>query len=268
MPANKSLSWINYVQVMQGQKYLPQELQIEGLEHILNFNQVTHTVFNHSIPWVYVLDYTSGKYLLISKSMKLMLGYDPQYFMDGGIDLVFDNYEKKHFRLFNEEIFPDRLKILSRIDPSEHPNYIFSYNFQYRSKKGEMINVLQRNCFVKSDANGNPLMSFGVITNVNHYLAGNPVIQVVEKIGEDGILDEANVIFKRSYYLNGEEQLFTRRERELLRWMSEGLSSKQIADKLFISEHTVIAHRRNMMQKINASNITELVSFALKNQLL
>jgi DNA-binding CsgD family transcriptional regulator len=268
MPAQKSLSWINFVQLMQRQRYLPEDLQTEGLEHILNINQITHNVFNYSIPWIYVLDYTSGKYLLISKSMKPMLGYDHQYFMDGGLDLVFDNYEKKHFRLFNEEIFPDRLKILSGIPPVEHPNYVFSYNFQYRNKKGEMINLLQRNCFVKSDEQGNPLLSFGVISNVNHYLSVNPVIQVVEKIGEDGVLDEVNTIFKKSYYLNKEQQLFTKRELELLRWMSEGLSSKELADKLFISEHTIIAHKRNMMQKLNASNITELVSFALKNQLL
>jgi DNA-binding CsgD family transcriptional regulator len=266
--ARQKISWSQYVEEIQQQKYLPQQLETEGLEHILNINQVTLAVFNHSIPWIYLLDYTSGKYLLISKSMKLMLGYDPDYFIKGGIDIVFEHYEKKHFQLFNEEIFPDRLEVLKKIPPEEHPNHIFTYNFQFRSRKGEYINILQRNCFVKSDDKGNPLLSFGVITNINHYKTENPVIQVVEKISEDGIFDNANTVFKKTYFLNKEDTLFTKRELELLKWMAEGLTNKEIAGKLFISEHTIVAHKRNMMTKSNSSNVTELVSFAIRNHLL
>lgn len=264
----RNTSWTNYVADIQRRAFLPEELNIEGMEQILNLNQVTHAVFNHSIPWIYLLDYTSGKYRLISKSMRLMLGYEPSYFLDGGLSAVFENYEQTHFRLFNQEIFPDRLEVLRNIPFAEYSNYIFTYNFRYRSRSGEYINLLQRNCFIKSDASGNPLLSFGVITNVNHYKSESPVIQVVEKINPEGFFDEANTVFKKSYYLNNEDKIFTRREKELLKWIAEGLTTKEIASKLFISEHTVIAHKRNMMTKSNSGNTTELVSFAVKNQLL
>jgi DNA-binding CsgD family transcriptional regulator len=264
----RSTTWAGYITDIQKRNFLPEELKIEGMEQILGLNQVTQAVFNHSIPWIYLLDYTSGRYMLISKSMKLMLGYEPEDFLNGGLEITFDNYENNHFRLFNEEIFPDRLKILRKIPPSEHPNYIFTYNLRYRSRKGSYINLLQRNCFVKSDEQGNPLLSFGVISNINYFKSDNPVIQVVEKINPEGFFDDTNTISKKSYFLNKEDSLFTRREKELLKWIAEGLTSKEIADKLFISEHTVIAHRRNMMTKSNSGNITELVSFAIKNQLL
>ncbi len=51
----------------------------------------------------------------------------------------------------------------------------------------------------------------------------------------------------------------TTREREILSCIAEGLSSKQIASKLFISEYTVANHRKNMLSKLGARSSAELV---------
>lgn len=54
---------------------------------------------------------------------------------------------------------------------------------------------------------------------------------------------------------------FTAREMELIQLLSQGLSSKIIADKLNISKDTVDTHRRKMLKKANAYNTTELLNF-------
>ena len=54
---------------------------------------------------------------------------------------------------------------------------------------------------------------------------------------------------------------FTEREMELIQLLSQGLSSKIIADKLEISKDTVDTHRRKMLKKANAYNTTELLNF-------
>ena len=107
--------------------------------------------------------------------MQTMLGYKTKEFLEGGIDFTLENYNQKHLKLFNEEMFPDRLEILKKIPYQEHPNYIFSYNFQFKNRKGEYINLLQRNSIIKSDENNNPLMSFGLITNINHFKSEIPL---------------------------------------------------------------------------------------------
>ena len=147
------MSYINY---MKEQAFGPEQLATAGLERIMALNETIHDAFSHSVPWIYLLDYTSGKYLMISKSMKLMMGYDSKYWEQGGLDLTLQKYQKDHLRLFNEDIFPDRLEVLKKIPPAEHPNYVFSYNMQIQAKSGEYVNLLQRNCFVKSDPAGNP----------------------------------------------------------------------------------------------------------------
>ncbi len=59
----------------------------------------------------------------------------------------------------------------------------------------------------------------------------------------------------------------TERETEILRLIAEGLSNKEIGDKLFISHRTVDTHRTNLMKKLDAHNIAALIRFAIRNGL-
>jgi DNA-binding CsgD family transcriptional regulator len=54
-------------------------------------------------------------------------------------------------------------------------------------------------------------------------------------------------------------------EKKILVQISQGLSSKQIADKLFLSEHTVKTHRKNLMKKNQCGSSSELVRKAILN---
>jgi DNA-binding CsgD family transcriptional regulator len=58
--------------------------------------------------------------------------------------------------------------------------------------------------------------------------------------------------------------LLTRREKEVLHLISEGLSTKMIADHCHISIHTVETHRRHLLEKIQVRNSMELVKEASK----
>ena len=51
----------------------------------------------------------------------------------------------------------------------------------------------------------------------------------------------------------------TNREVEIVRLISEGLTSQQMADKLFISPRTVEIHRAHVMEKMGAKSVAELV---------
>ena len=55
------------------------------------------------------------------------------------------------------------------------------------------------------------------------------------------------------------------REHEVLTLIAEGLSSKQIADVLFISNHTVITHRKNLIEKFRVKNTAQLIKEASKS---
>ncbi len=58
------------------------------------------------------------------------------------------------------------------------------------------------------------------------------------------------------------------REMEVLKLFAEGMSNRQIADKLFISVRTVETHKTNIMKKINIKTTVDLVKFAIKNNII
>lgn len=59
--------------------------------------------------------------------------------------------------------------------------------------------------------------------------------------------------------------VLSKREKEVLSLLVEGLNSKQIAERLFLSERTVSNHRANMLQKCQVGNTVELVRLYLDN---
>ena len=60
----------------------------------------------------------------------------------------------------------------------------------------------------------------------------------------------------------------TPREREVLSLAAEGLSTTEMAEKLFISPRTAETHRTNLMQKLGLQTQTDLVRFAIRKGLI
>jgi DNA-binding NarL/FixJ family response regulator len=58
------------------------------------------------------------------------------------------------------------------------------------------------------------------------------------------------------------------REIEIIRMIAEGYSNKEIADKLFLSTHTVNTHRKNIMNKLGVNNTAGIVLFAVKENII
>ncbi|MFZ0471241.1 MAG: response regulator transcription factor [Bacteroidales bacterium] len=60
----------------------------------------------------------------------------------------------------------------------------------------------------------------------------------------------------------------SKREKEILLKICEGLSNHEIADSLFISKRTVDKHRANLLAKTGSKNTASLILYAIKNRLI
>jgi len=62
--------------------------------------------------------------------------------------------------------------------------------------------------------------------------------------------------------------VLTRREKEILKLLADGLNGPEIAEKLFLSPLTVETHRKNLLRKFNAHSVQLLLKTARDNNLL
>jgi len=90
-------------------------------------------------------------------------------------------------------------------------------------------------------------------------------------IGFNNLINRVNKTLNLEGYIGNNYRKFsllTDREKQILILLAKGMSSNEIAEKLFISNLTVSTHRRNLIKKINCRSTTELIRFAIAFELI
>ncbi|WP_099463831.1 MULTISPECIES: response regulator transcription factor [Parabacteroides] len=67
---------------------------------------------------------------------------------------------------------------------------------------------------------------------------------------------------------NEEQQTLSTREKEIVTCVVKGMTNREIADRLFLSTHTVITHRRNIARKLQIHSASGLTIYAIVNKLV
>jgi len=94
------------------------------------------------------------------------------------------------------------------------------------------------------------------------------LLEAIEMVMMDGkfLSIEAAATIKKNE--DSKIPILTRREKEVLGLIAEGLTNHQIADKLFISTTTVDTHRKNLLAKFEVKNTATLIRMAAQYQLI
>ena len=127
------------------------------------------------------------------------------------------------------------------------------------SKIGYIIEAFQAGAIgylVKESAGDGLLKALGCIAKGEFFIDNMISGAVVSKILEDA---SKGVHVADPGYSN-----LTTREQEILRLLAEGLSTKEVGSRLFISPKTVENHRTNIMQKLKVKHPLDLVRYAAR----
>lgn len=97
-----------------------------------------------------------------------------------------------------------------------------------------------------------------LITAIDMVMAGNTYIckEMQEKFVNQ-------MMFSQESEVSDKELTF--KEIEILKLIAQGLTSKEIADQIFVSPRTVETHRHNILKKLDLPNTARLIAWAIKN---
>lgn len=212
---------------------------------------------------IHVIDYTQRRHVGLTGPAKNMIGYDPHDVLDNDLDFIIDIFHKDDFKIYNEIIFAKTAEFLKGTPQPEHTEYVFSFTYRMRKPDGKWIHIFQQGSYITDPVTKLPLYGIGMVTDISPLKKDMSMIFSIDiKKNENGLFQYKNLL-SEFYFPDLNDATLSKREREILHWLSDGLSSKCIAKKLFLSENTVVNHRKNMLRKTNTKNVAELVRYAL-----
>jgi DNA-binding NarL/FixJ family response regulator len=102
---------------------------------------------------------------------------------------------------------------------------------------------------------------------------------VLKNATQEELMEAISVVIKGKIYFSDEASqvltkadvnpiLLTRREKEVLELIAEGLTNNEIAQKLFVSPTTIDTHRKNLLAKFGVRNTASLIRDATKLQFI
>ncbi len=238
-----------------------ESLQIINLKED-NFVKVLNGRANSA--W-FIADIHRGKYHLISNSYKVVFGYEPASFYIGGGPFFFSLLHPDDIQGLLDH-YGEWLLLKNKLG-TLYQNKSFRHTFRFRAPDGTYRTAETEANLLQKNADDETLLlmgSYQLIPDSQHLYAGsNNFSGKVRFIDGKSYIDIDHVrdlsIRKAEVSLGEKFKVLSGREFEILQLIIAGCSSEEISVKLFISIHTVNMHRKQLMKKLNAKNLAELI---------
>ncbi|WP_343532722.1 LuxR C-terminal-related transcriptional regulator [Pedobacter sp.] len=222
--------------------------QIEMHQRLLN-------VFQAGAYYYLIFNMYTGNADFISSGVKQVLGYEPE---EMSVEFMMDKIhpdDKSFFLNFEYKV----VEFFKSLPFEKIPFYKVQYDLRMKASCGTYRRMLHQAVQIDYDEH-NYYRTLCFETDISHIkLEGEPCFSIIGLDGEPSYYNIQNTpSFTKSY------DIFTKRERDILKGIIEGKSSKILAEELFISLHTVNAHRKNILSKANVKTPLDLVRKAIK----
>ena len=149
--------------------------------------------------------------------------------------------------------------------PEEQRESVFAiYYYHGKKKNGDIICVQHQSIPVVFDEQKIPFIFCNIYSDISYLDPQN----IPHGIMVNKFTREVFHLSKSSLNLEKGEDIFSKREKEIIRHMTNGLTSKEIAERLHISNDTVRTHRKNILRKAGVTNTISLIKYAIINSIL
>ncbi len=220
-------------------------LEFEINKKLLNIAQV-------GVFYYFIFNVVKGEFEFVSENIQQILGFDSSKITTADFLDKIHPEDKPYFFLFEEKV----VKLLVDVPKDKIFNYKVQYDFRIKNAEGKYVRILHQMSTIECDENKNILRSLAIHTDITHIKENG--IPKFSFIGFDGEPSFYDLQFDTNDFKTTNE-IFTKREKEVLSQIIQGCSSKEIAESLFISIHTVNTHRKNILSKSGCINPNELI---------
>lgn len=217
----------------------------------INFNAIINSLISLGPFYFYVVDFFDMSLSHVSSSINEIHGFNPGTVTFNDI-IGTIHPEDMEFVAKAEEA---NLNFIYQIIGKEHiTNYKSCYSFRSRMKDGTYCMLNHQAIVLTTDEQGGFGKSLNIHTVIEHLTKkNNHTISLI------GLKDNPSYMDIKPSFNSNAFISFSEREIEIIKLISAGNTSTQIAENLIISTNTVKTHRKNINKKSNCKNTSELI---------
>jgi DNA-binding CsgD family transcriptional regulator len=227
-------------------KYIDQGFQNINRED--PFMVEMESILRYRKQFFYIGDLIHIRIIFTSQGSEDMLGIEPEMLETGSLYKSTHPTDLHRMNLARLRLFKTGTELLEQINGP----IFYSIPFYLIGKIGKPIHVLFQGYIFNSKIPHETVFVLFVHTDISN-------LQIPKHLYHHYIGNDASMFRVPNESLLDSGYTFSDREFEILQLLAHGMDSDKIAEKLFLSTHTVNTHRRNLLKKTNKSFTHELV---------
>ncbi len=242
------------------QKYLVND--VDYREKLLN-NPIINGLFTVGKSFVILANTFDWSIVAVTGDSLEISGYTNKEIQNMGGEFVMNFTVQEHLQV-NMATLKTCMEYSNSI-PAEQREHVFAVYFYHGIKKNnEIIAIQHQSIPLAFDENNVPYLFCNIYSDISYLDPQNiPHGMMVNKYTNDVLH-----LNKNSFELEIRKEIFSNREKEIIRLMTDGDTSNEIASKLNISSDTVRTHRKNILGKAGVNNTISLIKYSIVNSIL
>lgn len=191
------------------------------------------------------------------------LGLDPNELKEKGMRYFWNRIHPEDIESWLSALNMLMEFTINEIPEEDRKQMSYTWNYRLKNSKDKYVNVIQNTTPLDFDKEYKPIIGLA------HYTILDASIKM--DVCASAKYLNSNNEYETKYFNNFSKKLLTdgvsNRERDIIRLLLLDYTSKDIADKLYISPNTVDTHRRNILKKLKISSTGELIALLKMNKI-
>ncbi len=233
-------------------------------ENVIEVVDQIATLFSTGLYYYFIFNFDTLKFEVIKGNIEKVLGIPPDKL---DLEFFFNNLHPEDLEKYHEKEKVGFDFLINHIPTEDIPLYKVVYLLRLKHTNGTYRTILHQSKTINVSKDGRVQHIFCVHTDLTHL--NTPMDHNISFISDSrpsyyAVETNPPYVFKESQF----KSLFTPRELEIIDKLSLGHNNPQIADQLYISEHTIKTHKRNILRKSGCKNTPQLITRCIRKGLI
>ena len=228
-------------------------------------DEILSAFYSAGLSYHGVFDFNQRKFVYVSCSVYDFLGEPHETFT---LEHLLDRIHPDDMQYFLKANKIAAYFLFKYIPKESIPDYKVSYQFRMRDKQGAYRLILHQAIPLSLDAEMNLATALINQSDISHISTENSFkISFINIRGNQSyynIQSISDLLIK----VKASRKLLSKREMEILSYLSKGYSTKEIAENLLISSTTVRTHRNNILKKTGFKTISQSIGYFIRKGII